>query len=94
MSIKKYTDWSAWWDGLRTNIIKCIGTTGTSWLGSNAIANAGVDSLKDLGLNWHQAAGLFAVHILLEIFSYLKNNQPQVVTESFDTTVTTKSNQP
>ena len=90
MSIKKYTDWSAYWDGLRTNLIKCIGTTGTSWLGSNAIAGTGIDGLRDLGLNWQQAVGLFAVHIGLEVFTYLKNNQPVVVTETFDTQETKK----
>lgn len=81
MSIKKYTDWRTWWDGLRTNLIKCIGTTGTSWLGSNAIG-ATVPSLSMVSLNWEQALGLFAVHIGIEVFSYMKTNQPIVITET------------
>ena len=91
MSIKKYTDWSGWWDGLRTNLIKCIGTTGTSWLGSNAIATAGIPGLSNIGLNWKQAIGLFAVHIGIEVFAYMKNNQPQVITQTVDTTFASKN---
>lgn len=90
MSIKKYTDWRSWWEGLRTNLFKCIGTTGTSWLGSNAIASAGVPGLGNIGLNWKQAVGLFAVHIGLEIFSYLKDNQPKVITEETNTEIIKK----
>ena len=84
--IRKFTDWSSWWDGLRTNLFKCIGTTGTSWLGSDAIANIGIPQLSNLGLNWKQAVGLFAVHIGFEVFTYMKNVQPAVITETVDTT--------
>lgn len=87
--IKQYTDWRTWWDGLRTNIIKCIGTTGTMWLGSNGAATIGIDALKDIGLNWKQAIGLFGVQIGLEVFRYIKDNQPKVITETETETVTT-----
>lgn len=90
MSIKRYTDWSTWWDGLRTNLIKCIGTTGTSWLGSNVIDSVGIPNMPHIGLNWEQAIGLFAVHIGLEVFTYMKNSQPKVITEEVETTIITK----
>lgn len=63
-----------WWIGLRTNLLKCIGTTGTAWLGSNGLSASGIPGTHGLGLDWRQAAGLFAVHILAEIFAYLKAN--------------------
>jgi hypothetical protein len=85
MSVKKYTDWGTWWDGLRTNLLKCIGTTGTAWLGSNGLAASGIPGMTGIGLNWEQAIGLFGVHIAAEIFLYLKNNQPQVITETIET---------
>lgn len=81
-TIKKYTDWQNYWLGLRTNLFKCIGTTGTSWLGSNGLAATGIPGTQTLGLDWRQAIGLFAVHIGFEIFSYMKNSQPQVITET------------
>jgi len=90
MIVKKYTDWRTWWDGLRTNLIKCIGTTGTSWLGSNAIDTVGIPHLPHIGLNWEQACGLFAVHIGFEVFNYMKTNQPQVITEQVDTSFSSK----
>lgn len=93
MSTKKYTDWRTWWDGLRTNLIKCVGTTGSSWLGSNAIASAGIPGLGNIGLNWKQAIGLFAVHIGIEIFAYMKTNQPQVIIETVETTHVTRTAQ-
>lgn len=90
MSIKKLTDWASWWDGLRNNLFKCIGTTGTTWLGSNAVANIGVDSLKGIGLNWEQAIGVFGVHIGFEVFSYMRDNQPKVITITEDTSHITR----
>lgn len=96
MTTKRYTDWNSWLIGLRTNLIKCIGTTGTSWLGSNAIAAAGIPGLTNLGLNWKQALGLFAVHIGMETFAYMKANQPAVISEEVTTisTTTTKTQTP
>ena len=75
MTMKRYTDWQGWWIGLRQNLLKCIGTTGTAWLGTNALSGAGVPIA---GINWQQAGAMFAVHIGIEIFSYLQKNQPTV----------------
>lgn len=88
MSIKKYTDWGSWWDGLRTNLLKCIGTTGTLWLGTNAAAGAGIP-VK--GIDWEQAGLMFMVHIGFELFTYLKDNQPKVIVEQSDTTFSSKT---
>lgn len=90
MSTKRYTDWRTWWDGLRTNVMKCIGATGTSWLGSNAVDTVSIPHMPHIGLNWEQACGLFGVHIAIEVFSYMKDNQPKVVTEQTDTLFLTK----
>ena len=79
MSIKKYTDWRSWLQGLQTNIIKCIGTTGTAWLGTNAASAAGVPIV---GITWKQALAMFGVHIGFEVFTYMKNVQPQAITET------------
>ncbi len=91
MSLQKFTDWKNYWYGLRTNLFKCIGTTGTMWLGSNGLASTGIPGTGDVALNWHQAVGMFAVHIGLEIFTYMKNQQPTVVTVEVDTATFTKT---
>ena len=88
MSVKKYTDWRTWWDGLRTNIMKCIGTTGIAYFGTNAAAGAGVP-IK--GIDWEQAGTMFLVHIAFEVFTYMRDNQPKVIIEQSDTTFTSKS---
>jgi len=81
MSIKKYTDWGNYWIGLRTNLFKCIGTTGMGWLGSNGLSTSGIPGTEKIALDWRQALGFFAVHIGIEIFTYMKNSQPTVVSE-------------
>lgn len=78
----KYTDWASWWDGLRTNLIKCIGTTGIAYLGTNAIQGMGAEGY---GISWKQALGFFGVHIAFEVFGYMQKVQPQVITETVDT---------
>lgn len=74
---KKYTDWGGYWIGLRQNLIKCIGTTGTAWLGTNVAAVSGVPIPA---IDWKQAAAMFGVHIAIEVFTYLKNVEPKIVT--------------
>lgn len=76
MSIKRYTDWYGWWVGLRTNLMKCVGTTGVAWLGTNGASAAGVPIA---GISVEQAGAMFMVHIGFEIFSYLQKNQPKVI---------------
>lgn len=89
-TIKKYTDWGNYWLALRTNLIKCIGTTGTGWLGSNGLSVTGIPGTDDLAIKWQQAIGLFCIHIAWEVFSYMKNQQPQVITVTEETTHITK----
>jgi hypothetical protein len=86
--LKRYTDWVTWWDGLRTNLIKCIGTTGIAYLGTNAIQGIGA---AGYGISWKQALGFFGVHIAFEVFGYMQKVQPQVITETTDTTHVSKS---
>lgn len=91
MSIKKYTDWSNWWDGLRTNLIKCVGTTGTSWIGSITVDAIHIPGMPHIGLDWRQAVGLFSVHLGSELFSYMKSYQPKVIVVETNTGFITKS---
>ena len=91
MGTKRFTDWGSWWDGLRNNLLKCLGTSGTAWLGSNGIAASGIPGLDNIGLNWKQGLGVLAIHLLSETFAYIKDNQPKVVVETVETTYTSKS---
>jgi hypothetical protein len=78
---KKYTDWRSWWDGLRTNIFKCIGTTGIAYLGTNAVQGMGATGM---GISLKQAGCFFGVHIALEVFGYMQANQPAVIIETVE----------
>ena len=90
MSIRKYTDWYNYWLPLRQNIIKCIGTTGTAWLGSNGLSQTGIPGTSGIGLDWRQACGLFAIHIAFEVFSYMQKVQPEIIEKNEDTVQITK----
>ena len=87
MSIKKYTDWKGYWLGLRQNLIKCIGTTGTAWGSTCLAAGAG---MPVQAIDWKQAASMFGIHCAIEIFAYLKAQQPLVVEVNEDTVQITK----
>ena len=86
--MRTYTDWGNWLTGLRQNIFKCVGTTGVAWLGTNAASAAGIPIV---GITWKQAGAMFAVHIGFEVFTYMKNVPPAIITETVETTLTAKS---
>jgi hypothetical protein len=88
VSIKKYTDWRTWWDGLRTNLMKCIGTTGSAWLITNGISVSGIPGTSHMGVDWRSALGFFGAHLAKEMFDYWANNQPKVVVEETDSNPT------
>ena len=88
MAMRKYTDWRTWFDGLRKNLFKCIGTTGVSWLGTNAASGCG---LPINGISWKQALTMFGVHVGFEIFTYMRDVQPPEVTETVETAYTSKA---
>lgn len=90
-TIRKYTDWRTWWDGLRTNLMKCIGTTGTAWLITNGISVSGIPGTSHMGVDWRSGLGFFGVHLGKAIFDYFGQNQPKVITEEINTTTTTKT---
>jgi len=87
--IRKYTDWRGWWDGLRTNLMKCLGTTGTAYLATNGIAN--ISGAAGIAIDLKQASLFFATHLGMEIFSYMKQYQPRVIEEIIEDTLTSKS---
>jgi len=85
---RKYKDWRGWWDGLRINLVKTIGTTGVTFLGTNGLDSIGV---QGVGMNWKTACAQFGVHVAFEIFTYLKNKpDADVITEEFDTAIVNK----
>jgi hypothetical protein len=88
--VKRYTNWADYWVGLRTNLFKCVGTAGTAWLGTVGLSASGIPGTQGMALDWRQVLGMFGVHIGLEIFTYMKNKQPEVVTEEVETTISTK----
>ena len=90
MPTKKYTDWRTWWDGLRTNLIKCLGTTGSAFMVSNGIA-ATVPNMQDIAIGWKSAILFFMAHMGKEFFDYVKDNQPKVITETVETSFVAKS---
>jgi hypothetical protein len=94
--IRKYTDWTSWWFGLRTNLIAAAGTSITTLIGSNGIAAMNIPGLKGIGMDWKTAVVQFLLHILIAAGAYMKANQPTVVSEEVNTvtTTTTKTETP
>lgn len=86
MPIKKYTDWRTWWDGLRTNLMKCLGTTGSAWLITNGVSATGIPGTAVLAIAWQSALAFFLCHLAKEVFDYMAKNQPVVITEEVETT--------
>ena len=92
MAIKKFKDWRGWWEGLRINLTKTIGTTGVTFLGTNGVDAIG---LHGVGMNWRTALAQFGVHCAFEIFTYLKDKpDAPVVSVEVDTETITKPKPP
>ena len=95
----RYTDWQSWWDGLRTNMMKAGATsiaTNLSVLAStNVVSSFQIPGLGGVGENWKTfLVGLcaqFVLHTVSAAAVYIQANQPQVITETIDTTHITKS---
>ena len=99
MGIKKYKDWVAWFDGLRTAAIKAGATSLVTNLGvftsTNTVSAIGIPGLTGSGENWRTLLiGIFAqfiFHTVLATATYIQANpDAQVVTVSTDTIILTK----
>lgn len=97
MTIHKYKDWRGWLDGLRSVAMKtgaeAIVTNLTGWIGSNGVANIGIDFLKDTAMSWKTALMLLGVQFTLRtglaVFTYIQNKpDPEII--SYDTATITK----
>lgn len=100
MSIHKYKDWSGWWDGLRSCVMRtgatAIVTQLTALIGTNGVAHLGIPGLTDIGINYKTALAQlliqFAIHTALAASTYVMNKpDPDVITETCETTVTSKT---
>ena len=91
--LKKYTDWGTWWDGLRTNMMKAgatsVATNLSVLISTNTVGAMGIPGMVGVGENWRTfIVGLFAQFVLHTVYAaatYIQGNQPQVVTETVDT---------
>jgi len=95
MSIKKFKDWSSWWEGLRTSMIKAgatsVVTNLTVFTTTNTVNSIGIPGFSDSGEHWKTALiGLCAQFILHTVYAaatYVQANpDAQVVTEETNTT--------
>lgn len=94
MSIKKYQDWAAWRDGLRTAMLKAGATSITTNLAvfgsTNIVSAAQIPGMTGTGENWKTfLVGLlaqFVLHTLYAAAQYVQNNpSAATVTEEVDT---------
>lgn len=88
MPVHKYKDWSAWWDGLRSKAMRAgaesVATNLTGLIGSNGIANMGIEAFKDMGMNWKTfllfLVVQFGIRVGLSAALYVQNKpDPDVV---------------
>ncbi|HWH79141.1 MAG TPA: hypothetical protein VNT76_17285 [Candidatus Binatus sp.] len=88
MSIKKFKDWSSWWDGLRSVIMRtgatAILTQLTTLVGTNSVANMKIPGLADIGIGWKTAlASLgiqFVIHTAIAAAKYVQDKpDPDII---------------
>lgn len=100
MSIKKIKDWSSWWDGLRTSMVKAgatsLVTNLTVFMTTNAVNSMGIPGLGGSGENWKTLCiGLvaqFGLHTLFAAAQYVQANpDAPVIVEQVDTSFSTKT---
>lgn len=99
MPIKRYTDWGGWWDGMRSKAMKAGAESITTNLGAlistNAVANMGIDALKDMGMNWKTFLFTMLIQFLVRVIfaaaQYIASKpDPDVVTQTEETQIITK----
>lgn len=99
MSVVKYKDWGAWWDGLRTAALKAGATSIVTNLSvlmtTNAVSSMNIPGIQNVGENWKTfCIGLlfqFLIHTAYATALYVQNKpDADVVTETVDTTHVTR----
>lgn len=95
MSIHKFKDWSSWWDGLRTSMLKAgatsVVTNLTVFTTTNTVSAMNIPGVTQTGEGWKTALiGLLAQFILHTVYAaaqYVQTNpDAPVVTEVCETT--------
>jgi len=93
--IRKLQDWRGWRDGLRSKAMKAgaesITTNLGALMGTNAVANMGIEALKDMGMNWKTflftMALQFTIRVVFAAAQYVAAKpDPDVITETVETT--------
>ncbi len=90
MSIKKYTDWRNWFNGIIDSAIPAGATAFLTLVTTNGLASMG-GVMSGIGMSWKTAIAQIVVHMGIATAKYLQTKpRPEVVTETVDTTFSTK----
>jgi len=91
MGVRKYKDWSGWWDGLRAKAMEAAATSVATLLGTNGLAAMHIPGLNDIGQDWKTAMAQFAAHTVLAAANYVRTKpSPDVVEETIETAIIAK----
>lgn len=100
MSTKQYRDWSTWWDGLRTSMVKAgatsIVTNLTVLVSSNTVNSFGIPGMQNSGESLKTfligLIGQFLLHTAFAAAQYVQSNpNAKLITQQVDTTFTSKN---
>ena len=98
MSVKQLKDWSSWWDGLRTSMMKAGATSVTTnltvFMTTNGVSSLNIPGMTNTGEGWRTAlialVAQFLLHTIYAAALYVQNN-PDAQTITIDTTFTSKN---
>lgn len=99
MAIIKRKNWAKWREGAASKMIKAGGeslSTGIgTMLGTNGLANIGIDALKDIGMGWKTMCVAMLVQFLLRVVKagadYASQTEPDEIEEEVPTAQLTRS---
>jgi len=95
----KHKDWSGWWDGVRSKMMKAgaeaLSTNLTALLGTNGVDALNIPGLDGIGMSWKTAVATMLIQFVLRSAKagsdYIRDNpDPAVITETVETTHITK----
>lgn len=80
MSIKKYTDWRNWLNGIIDSAVPAGATAVITLVTTNGVASMG-GIVADLGMTWKQAMFQIGIHMIIAVAKYLQTKPRPVVVE-------------